>query len=118
MIPNHTQGTIRVKRGDTLVLGWQALDAQGQPVPLTGVTVSATVRSPAARLVAQLDVEFVDQAAGSFETWAPGNGLTTDWPVGDLQLELQYTQTMPSGRLLTRSSETQALQMVADGVGA
>ena len=108
---------IYLKRGDSFVLGCQALDALEAPVPLTDVQVAAQVRDGAGRLVCGLDVLVVDAALGSYELWAPLSGYTDGWPLGELCVDVQYTQpasAVPGARPLRRSSETFALHVQQD----
>lgn len=100
------QPTIELKRGNTLMLGWQALDAQGAPVPLNGITVNAIARQHDGQQIAVMEVVFVDASQGRFEVWAPGTGLTTTWPVGDVYLELEYSEPLPGGRVMARSTRS------------
>lgn len=100
------QPTIELKRGNTLMLGWQALDAQGAPVPLNGVAINAIARQHDGQQIAVMEVEFIDASQGRFEVWAPGNGRTTSWPGGDVYLELEYSETLPGGRVMARSTRS------------
>jgi hypothetical protein len=98
---------IRFKRGDTVMLGCEATDEGGQPIDLTGVDVTAQVwpNKDGQPMVAELVLVWVDRSQGRYELWAPGNGLATAWPTGNLKVDIQYSQ--PSGqRVLRRSSET------------
>lgn len=104
---------IPFKRGDVVMLGCTALDETGAPVDLTGYQVAAEVRTNAGVLVVTMVVEFVERTAGTFELWAPADGRSTAWPLGNLEIDVQYTP--PGGdRPVVRSSETFYLQLVKD----
>lgn len=106
---------LRFKRGDTIMLGCEAFDDAGQPIDLTGVEVAAQVWPIKAGQpkVADLQVQWLDRASGRYELWAPGDSLATDWPTGNLSVDIQYSQ--PSGaRTLRRSSDTFHLYIEAD----
>jgi len=89
------------------MLGCQAYTETGAPAPLTGITVSAQVwpKKEGSAKVADLEVVFLDQSAGSFELWAPGDSCATNWPVGELAVDVQYSQTVGE-RQIVRSTET------------
>lgn len=106
-----TQATIQIKRGNTLMLGWQALNAQGGPVNLTGVTVTPTAREHDGRQIAAMEVVWVDRTIGTFEVWAPGDGRTTTWPVGDVYLEIEYSEPIAGGRVMARSTRSLVAQV-------
>jgi hypothetical protein len=95
------------KRGDTVMLGCAAFDAAGLPADLTGVDITSQVwpEKEGLPMVAAMEVEFTDRALGTYELWAPGDGLATGWPTGNLRIDVQYSQ--PHGaRTLRRSTET------------
>ena len=102
-----TPQRIVFKRGDTVMFGVTATDSTGQPVDLSDLTVAAQVRPEKASdpWFADLELVWIDRAQGRFELWAPGNGLTDTWPVGDLRADIQYSQTQGS-KVIRRSTET------------
>jgi hypothetical protein len=105
------------KRGDSMMLGCVALDELDAPVDLSAVQVAAQVRDAAGKLVATLVVDPVDLVLGSYELWAPGEGYTDAWPLGDLYVDVQYTQPAggaPGARPLRRSSETFYIAITRD----
>jgi hypothetical protein len=107
--------TLRFKRGDTVMLGCEAFDDAGQPIDLTGVDVAAQVWpiKDDQPKVADLDLQWLDRAQGRYELWAPGDSLATNWPTGNLRVDIQYSQ--PSGaRTLRRSSDTFHLYIEPD----
>lgn len=99
--------TLIFKRGDTVMLGCEAFDTAGLPIDLTGVEVAAQVWpiQPSQPKVADLEVQWLDRASGRYELWAPGNSLATDWPTGNLRVDIQYSQ-QSGARTLRRSSDT------------
>jgi hypothetical protein len=106
---------IRIKRGDTVRLGCTVFDEANLPADLSLVEVQAQVRqeAEAADLVAQMRVEWVDRAQGRFELWAPGDSTTAGWPLGNLRIDVQYSQS--AGALnIVRSTETFYLLVVRD----
>jgi hypothetical protein len=105
---------IPFKRGDVVMLGCTAYDDAGAPANLNQYQVAAEVRTPAGTLVAAMAVEWVDRAAGTFELWAPGDGRATSWPLGNLEIDVQYTATTGGARPMVRSSETFYLQIQKD----
>lgn len=105
---------IPFKRGDVVQLGCAAKDPTGAPVDLTQHQIAAQVRTPAGALVADLVVEWVDPTAGTYELWAPGNARATDWPLGNLPVDIQYTDPTPGARPLVRSTETFYIQILKD----
>lgn len=95
------------------MLGCSATDEAGKPVDLTGIEVACQVKASKHpfQVVATLDVEWVDRALGTYELWAPGNSLSTDWPTGLLLADIQYTSTS-GGRTLRKSTETFQVYML------
>lgn len=115
---------IKFKRGDTVMLGCRALDTESQPVPLPDVIVEASVRPPdnprltteqndARPALAVLDVVMVDAPNGTYELWAPDDGLATSWPVGELRVDIQYSSIYNSKNIV-RSTETFYLRIERD----
>ncbi len=101
------------KRGDSFVLGCQAADAQGQPVDLSAYTIAAQVRRNG-QLVADLTVEFVDRIAGAYELRAPGDSTTPAWPVGTLEVDVEYRMSGTGGAINVRSTDTFWIEVSAD----
>ncbi len=100
------------KRGDTVMLGCAALDAFGLPASLVSIDVAAQARTQAGELVADLELRWVDRAGGTFELWAPADGLSTSWPLGNLAVDIRYTEpAQPGVRLRVQRSETFFLVM-------
>jgi hypothetical protein len=105
---------IPFKRGDVVQLGCAAYDTTGAPANLAQHEVAAQVRTPAGVLVASMDVEWVDREAGTYELWAPGDGRSTGWPLGNLEIDVQYTATTGGPRPMVRSSETFYIHILKD----
>lgn len=101
------------KRGDTLVLGCTALDALGAPVPLTGVTIRAQLRSERGALAATLLAEPVELGAGTFELHFPGTGRVAVAP-GSYLVDIEYSALVGAGpREMARSSRTMRVDVLA-----
>ena len=110
---------IPLKRGDSFVLGCTAANAAGQPIDLTVYTVTAQARLADA-LVANLVVTFVERSQGTFELRAPGDSTTDSWPVGPVEVDIQYQTAGAGGTQLVRSTETFVVDVkkgVTQGVG-
>ena len=91
--------SIKFKRGDTFVLDGVVSEA-GTPIDLTGWIVRAQVRI-GAQLLAELDVLYVNRAAGAYRISAVP-AVTSAWPVNKLQADVEYTTA--SGQVV--STET------------
>ena len=104
---NLSPERIVFKRGGAVMLGCAAVDEAGAGVDLSLVTVTAQVWPEKDGLpkVADLVVEWIDRAHGTYELWAPGSGLATDWPTGNLRVDVVYSQPL-GARTLRRSTET------------
>lgn len=103
-----TPPVIRIKRGATFMLGCHAVDkTTGQGADLSLVTVESEVwpEKEGAPKVADLDVVWVNRATGDFELWAPTSGLATDWPTGNLRVDIVYSEVR-GGRTIRRPTET------------
>jgi hypothetical protein len=96
---------IPLKQGDSFILGCSAADEQGQPLDLTDYAVTSQARQ-AGRLVADLVVEFVNRPLGEFEIRAPGDSTTPSWPVGPVEVDIQYQKPGLPGLLSVSSTET------------
>lgn len=71
------------KRGDTFLVGWEAL-VGGVVMPIHGWQISSTIRTAAGWHVADLEVEIGDAELGIF--WL--NGDTSTWPLGLLKFDV------------------------------
>lgn len=109
-----SQPTITFKRGDSFFIGLQALNNNMQPVDMSSVSLSASIRTLGSELVDDLVCEWVNRSEGSYELWASGDGRTSDWPVGELKLDIQYSQVLSTGRNLVRSTKTVFINLVKD----
>lgn len=105
---------IPIKRGDSLILGCRATGDNGVPLPLAAYTVTAQARQ-GEQLVATLVVQVVDASAGTFELRAPGDSTTASWPLGAVDVDIRYEQTLAGGQRLVRSTESFVIN-VARGV--
>lgn len=96
--------SIQHKRGATLSYACALTDDAGDPVDLTGYTVTAEVRSSARELVSTADVTLADQGTdpGVFTIEADAAD-TADWEAGallrfDVRIEsasrVDYTETV------------------------
>jgi len=102
--------TLDLKRGDTLILDCQALQASGGPAQsLAGWRVRSQVRSPQHGLLAELQAAVTDPAAGRFTLGAPPS-LTAAWPLGPARMDIEYTD--PAG--VVQSTETLIVNVIAD----
>lgn len=79
---------LRLKRGDTVLLAFEAKTDEGLPLDLTGYTVTSQVRSPQGALVDGLDVVIVDAPAGEL-TLGVTAAATAAWPLGKLVCDLR-----------------------------
>lgn len=99
------------KLGDTVMIGCQALDAQGNPAPIAdGMTITSEVRDEDGELVCSLEYVAVNPAIGTYELWAPDDAA---WTAGNKQVDIQYVSTVGS-RTLRRSTETFWLRIIPD----
>lgn len=80
--------TIDHKRGDTFQLSVAVLDDAGAAQICTGWSVASQVRTSDYQAVSTLTHAWVSQAGG---TYTLTDTATTDWPVGDLVCDIQYT---------------------------
>jgi hypothetical protein len=99
--------SISVKRGDTFTLDFALTESDGTtPLDMTGWTVRSQVRRRKT-LVADLVFTAIDAAAGTFRLACAD---TTDWPRGELQSDIEYTDL--SGRVI--STETYTIEVLED----
>lgn len=80
--------SLRLKRGDTVLLAFEAKADDGTPQNLTGYTVTSQVRSPQGTLIDALAVTLVDAVAGELTLGATA-AATAGWPVGKLLCDLR-----------------------------
>lgn len=86
-----TSAQIDIKNGDTLRLACVAQDDAGNPVDLTGWTVTAQVRDAKYNaLVASLSITVDAPQEGAFTI----EGDTANWPVGDLSFDIRYLDSL------------------------
>ncbi len=104
---------IDVKRGDSLVLGCTATGEDGLPIDLATITVRAQARHRGA-LVADLAVQVLQASAGTYELTAPGDTTTAAWPVGAVDVDIEYAQPASGGRRNVRSTQTFVLHVLPD----
>lgn len=83
-----------IKRGDTLLLSCTRRDGAGNPVVLTGLTITAKVRYR--QFSEALTVTPVDPANGGFSLSSTN---TATWPVAALKCDVQFI----SGSVVTSS---------------
>ena len=88
-----------IKRGDQLSMDITRVDQNGDPINLTGVTITSQVKGPG--FVASLTVTAVNLAIGQFQLTA-ASGATATWPMGRLSGDVKYV----SGGGLVRHSKT------------
>ncbi len=101
---------LEFKVGDTVMLGCQALDANGAPTPIVGMTVASEVRDEQGEIVCALEFVPITPETGVFELWAP---VDVVWTAGNKVVDIQYVSTV-AGRTLKRSTETFWLRMIQD----
>lgn len=97
--------TLQFKRGDTFLIEGR-VTAGGDPLDLSGGSVRSHVRNGAA-LVAELAVQWVDRAQGTYRLRADD---TTRWPVALLTCDIEYL--LPSGQKV--STETFEVDCMKD----
>ena len=105
---------LEYKLGDTVMMGATALKDDDTLFDLTSVTVKAQVRATdeASTLLCDLDYVAVTAADGTYELWEPATPPA--WSVGDYQVDVQYSETLSSGRTLVRSTETFYIRIIQD----
>lgn len=81
--------SIRLKRGDTLLLDGLAQNDDGSVFDLTGSTVTSQVRTSQDTLVATLTATITDAAQGEFTLGATAVA-TAAWPVGKLLCDVRW----------------------------
>lgn len=100
-----TTPELRLKQGNSFVLGCMATDEAGLPLDLTSMVVRSQVRK-GPQLVADLLYVPVEAQLGRYELRAPGDSTTNAWPVGSLEMDIQYASVRPDGVRLVKSTET------------
>lgn len=107
--PAHT-----FKIGTTLVIPAQALDDAGVGIDLTNITLKSQLRTPNGGMVAEMAIQWVDRAAGSYALWLPGTGTTDGYKVGEYALDVFYTEANAGfgGRPVVVATETLAIALV------
>lgn len=96
---------VEVKKGDSLILGCRALDVDGDPVSLVGVTVRSQMRSLSTNgTPVNLQLELVNIAQGEFELAYPGTTVV-DLDAGDYAIDIEYSAS-DAPRQVVRSSRT------------
>lgn len=100
--------TITHKRGDTFELTC-SLENGGNDVNITGWTVAAQLRQIDDTLVQGMTVTVTDAAAGEF-TITAANTETDDWPIGNLEIDVEFTESDGS----VSSSETFTIAVIKD----
>lgn len=105
---------LEYKLGDTVMMGATALKDDDTPFDLTSVTVKAQVRATdeASTLLCDLDYVPVTVADGTYELWEPNTPPA--WVVGEYKVDVQYSETLQSGRILVRSTETFYIRIIQD----
>jgi hypothetical protein len=109
----RTPPVISFKRGDTLRLGCAAKTEEGLPIDLYNYTVTSQVRTISGDLVSTLESQWIDRTQGTFELRVPGDGRTTGWPVGNLEIDIQYNYFFDTDQVV-RSSETFFIRLLKD----
>lgn len=101
---------LELKRGDTLALEAQVLEAEAGPAcDLTGWALRAQVRSAAWGLLATATVTVTEAAAGRYTLMVPA-ATTATWAPGTATMDIEYTD--PEG--VVQSSETVLIYLLAD----
>ena len=105
---------LEYKLGDTVMMGATALKDDDTPFDLTSVTVKAQVRATdeASTLLCDLGYVPVTAADGTYELWEPTTPPA--WVVGEYKVDVQYSETLQSGRTLVRSTETFYIRIIQD----
>lgn len=88
---------IEIKKGDQFILDVTRMDANGDPVNLTGITITSQAKLPG--FAANLTVTLVDAPTGQFRLSATG-ATTATWPVARLSADVKYDA---GGGLIRRS---------------
>lgn len=111
---SNKQQAVEFKRNDTFLLGCTAKDENNVVVDLTNTTVRSQIRNgETGALIAELVLNWVNRAGGTFELLAPDEGLAENWPAGYHDIDIQYT-TSTAGNPLVRSSETFKVYVIED----
>ncbi len=90
---------IEIKRGDQFSLDVTRLDENGDPVNLTGMTITSQVKNPG--FVASLTVAITNAALGQF-TLSASAAATATWPPARLSGDVKYV----AGGGIVRRSKT------------
>ncbi len=106
--PAHT-----FKIGTTLVIPAQALDDAGVGIDLTNITLKSQLRTENGGFVADMTVQWVDRANGSYALWLPGTGTTDGYKPGLYVLDVFYTEPNAgfNGRPVVVATETLAIAL-------
>jgi hypothetical protein len=110
---------LSIKSGDTFSALCQRVDENGEPISISGVTVTSSVRNISGSFSQALTVAVVDAAIGQFSISATATSTNT-WPISTsidgtvtprnfLFCDVQYT----SG-FTVQSSETLIIQVFED----
>lgn len=82
--------SLRIKRGDTVLLDGLAKNDDGTVFDLTGSTVTSQVRTAQDTLVADLDVVITNAAQGAF-TLGATSAATSAWPLAKLLCDVKWS---------------------------
>lgn len=101
---------IRLKRGDTFSLAAVVL---GDGVPVVGGigawTIESQIRTTGGTLVDTLTIAITDATACTYTIDESAAGVTEAWPVGKLEMDIQYTV---GGDVI--STETAQINLIKD----
>lgn len=94
------------KRGDTMLLT-VTYKVDGTPADISNINIASQVRTQSGTLVAAMVVTKLE-STGQF-TMAPTGADTSEWPLGNLLCDIEFTQ---SGNI--RSTETFGIVVVEE----
>lgn len=99
--------SIEHKRGDSFDYNVVVTDSGGSTIDLTNWTIKCQLRTSRDQLIETLTIEEDDYSEGSYNLVCDD---TTDWPVGNLYADIEYTDTASK----IQSTETFIVQVVKD----
>ena len=81
---------IHLKRGDTFSLA-AVVQGDGVAADITGWTIASQIRTASGTLIDTLTVAVTSAVAGTYTLDESAAGVTEAWPVGKLEMDIQYT---------------------------
>lgn len=95
------------KRGDTMLLT-VTYKVDGTPTSIASIDIASQIRTQSGALIDSMVVTKSESSTGVF-TLAPTNSDTSNWPIGNLLCDIEFTQ---SGNI--RSTETFGIVVVEE----